>query len=517
MQTIGRPLLDRADRAANAVYTWKYNPLYHTGALAVCAFLVLLVTGLYLLLFYRISSPYGSVEGLAAQWWGGRWIRSLHRYASDLAIVAIVIHAVRMFLQGRTWGPRALAWLSGLVLTAVFLVCGWTGYVMVWDQHGQLIAQEGARIMDALPLFGEPIRRTFGGEYAIPNAFFFLNLFAHILLPVGVGLVLWIHVSRLARTYWMPPRALFWGTVGLFVFVSAAWPAPIGAPADLLRTPGLVPFDVLYGFWLPLTRTMEPGTVWLAGLALVAVLASVPFLMRPPPEKAPPVSWVNPRFCTGCEQCYLDCPYEAIQMVARDDGRAELVGVVDPAKCVSCGICAGSCAPMGVGPIGRTGRDQLTDVRTFIEREKPGADDIVIVGCHNAVAGGGTGDLHGALPFEVSCAGSVHTSVIEYLVRAGAGGVLLATCPPRDCWNREGVAWMEERIYNEREAELKDRVDRRRLRVLYAGAGESHLLRAELQRFRAQMQALERALGEREIQIDDTCEVPVPSNVEELR
>ncbi|NIP82298.1 MAG: hydrogenase iron-sulfur subunit, partial [Gemmatimonadetes bacterium] len=55
----------------------------------------------------------------------------------------------------------------------------------------------------------------------------------------------------------------------------------------------------------------------------------------------------------------------------------------------------------------------------------------------------------------------LHTSVIEYLVRAGAGGVMVVACPPRDCWNREGVTWLEERVYNEREAELKDRVDRR--------------------------------------------------------
>ena len=55
--------------------------------------------------------------------------------------------------------------------------------------------------------------------------------------------------------------------------------------------------------------------------------------MNPSVSKAgrePAPSWVNPRFCTGCEQCYHDCPYEAISMVQRDDGRDGYVGIVDP-------------------------------------------------------------------------------------------------------------------------------------------------------------------------------------------
>ena len=45
--------------------------------------------------------------------------------------------------------------------------------------------------------------------------------------------------------------------------------------------------------------------------------------------------------------------------------------------------------------------------------------------------------------------------------RGGAAGVLVVSCPPRDCWHREGPAWLHERIYNGRDAELQERVDRR--------------------------------------------------------
>jgi quinol-cytochrome oxidoreductase complex cytochrome b subunit len=220
VQRAGVALLARVDAAFNTLYTWRYNPVYHSGALVVACFLILLGTGLYLVLFYRIGAPFESVARLTAQPLAGRWIRTLHRYVSDLAVVAIVVHAVRMFVQDRAWGPRALAWVSGLVLTVV-----WTGYVMVWDVQAQLIAVEGARLFDFLPIFDEPISRAFAGDQPLPRAFFFMNLFAHIALPIGVALVLWIHVSRLARSHVLPPRPLLWGTLGLFALISLAWPS----------------------------------------------------------------------------------------------------------------------------------------------------------------------------------------------------------------------------------------------------------------------------------------------------
>lgn len=507
--------LARLDAWFNALYTWRYNPLYHSGALVVASFLVLLGTGLYLLLFYRIGTPHASVAHISGQVWTGRWIRALHRYASDLAIAASLVHALRMFGQGRSWGPRALAWVSGMLLLFVFFVCGWTGYVMVWDEQAHVLASAGARLFDALPIFSEPIGRAFVGERPLPGAFFFLNLFAHIALPVGIALLLWIHVSRLARTYLLPPRPLLWGTVGLFTAAAILRPAPLGPRADLLRLPGVVPLDMFYGFWVRAAQAVGPGWVWLTFLGVAAAAVLVPVLTRPRKERRPPPSAVDERLCTGCEQCYHDCPYEAITMVRRSDDRAGHVARVDPALCVSCGICAGSCAPMGVGPAGRTGRDQLSEVKEFIRRVEPGPGDVVVVGCGRSGAGGGEA-LPGVPVFNVSCAGSLHTSVVEYLVRAGTGGVLVVSCPPRDCWNREGVRWLGERMYHGREAELQERVDRRRVRIVHAAEAETLLVAAEVARLRDHVTTLEAAESEEAIILDPMCEVPEVSVAEEV-
>lgn len=510
LQLVARNALRRGDAALNRLYGWRYNPIYHSGVIATALMGILLITGIYLLFVYRISRPYDSVARMTEQVWAGRWIRGVHRYASDAAVVAILLHALRMFAQGRSWGPRVLAWVSGVVLLAVVWICGWTGYVMVWDVQAQVLAQAGARLFDVVPLFAQPISRAFVGDHALPAAFFFLNLFVHICLPIGLGILVWLHVSRVARPALLPPRGLLWGGTGLLVLLAVLVPATLGPQADLLRLPAPAPYDVFYAFWLPFALAVPAWLFWVATAVVVGVALLVPLVTKPSPSRRPAPSFVDESLCTGCEQCYLDCPYEAIAMIERPGGagnRSALVAHVDPTRCVSCGICAGSCAPMGVGPPGRTGRDQLRVVEGFVAERAPAALDVVIIACDRG-AGGATRhtEFAGASVYPVSCAGSVHTSVIEYLLRKGAGGVLVVACPPRDCWNREGPKWLEQRMFLDREAELKARVDRRRVRLAYASADEPEVVAAALATLRGEVAALERARAEGEFDILKECE-----------
>lgn len=509
-----RKPLAALDARLNRLVGWRYNPLYHSGVLAASLLAVVMVTGLYLIFFWGISDPYASVEHITTRVFLGRFTRSLHRYASDAAILAAVVHLLRVWLQRRTWGPRALAWITGFLLLGTIWILGWTGYVMVWDVQGEVLAREGARWMDALPLFSEPISRAFDGERPLPGAFFFLNLFAHVALPIGLGVVLWLHVARVARPQLVPPRKLLWGVVGLLALASVLVPVTMDPPADLFRLPGSASYDVFYAFFLPFTRPLAPWMVWALGSALLAVILLVPALMKPKAEGLPPPSVVDERSCTGCEQCWLDCPFEAIRMVERTDGRPYLVARVDPGLCTSCGICAGSCAPMGVGPAGRTGKDQLLDARAFVRAHPLGANEVVVVSCRQAggLGEGALGEAQGAPVFAVSCAGNLHSSVVEYFVRSGAGGVLVVSCPPRDCWSREGPIWLEQRLFHDREAELQPRVDRRRVRIVYAGEGERAVVRAALAAFRAEVAALGTAVAEEDLDLARACDPAEPAD-----
>ena len=489
--------LARADVLFQRLYGWRGNPLHQSGALALLAFLVMFATGLYLLLFYRISAPFESIARIDAQLLAGRWIRALHRYASDLAVVAGALHAFRMLAQGRSWGPRALAWLSGVVLLFLTFVCGWTGYVMVWDAQAQLFAAEGARLLDALPIFAEPLGRAFVGDRPLPGAFFFLNLFAHIALPIGMALGLWLHVSHLARPQLLPPRPLLAAVLALLFAAALLVPAPLGPAADLRRLPGEVPLDLFYAFWLPASRALSPGLAWLAFSAGALVVLGVPWWSPPRRAARPAPSHVDPHLCTGCEQCALDCPFDAITMMPVTTNAAGRAALVDPGRCVACGVCAGSCAPMAVGPPGRTGRDQLTAARAFAAAQALGPDRVVLVACRNGAGGlASRSELDGCPVLAVSCGGNLHSSVVETLLRSGAGAVLVATCPPRDCASREGPKWLEARLFEGREAELHERVERRRVRVVHAGEGEGAVVRRALAVLRQAVAALDRAVPE---------------------
>ena len=99
-------LLTALDAVANRCTAQRFNPLYQSGTIVVALVSVLIVTGLWLILFYRVGAPWESVAGLTANLWIGNWVRGLHRYASDPAVVATARSRLRMFAQGRSWGAR---------------------------------------------------------------------------------------------------------------------------------------------------------------------------------------------------------------------------------------------------------------------------------------------------------------------------------------------------------------------------------------------------------------------------
>jgi ferredoxin/coenzyme F420-reducing hydrogenase delta subunit len=485
----GYRLLTKLDSVFNRIFTSRHNPLYHSGAITAALLVVLLVTGLYLLLFYRLGAPYASVARLNEQAWAGRWIRGLHRFASDAALLAAAVHGFRMYVQRRTWGPRALAWVSGLVLVGVILVSGWTGYVLVWDTYAQVLAVEGARLLDAVPVFSEPISRSFTGERELPVAFFFVNLFAHIMLPLSVAVLLWVHVGRVSRPVLLPSAPVLWGSIGALTVAALVWPLPMAPAADLLRAPVDVPFDWFYGFWLPVSERLPAGAVWGIGLGLAGVLTAVPWLTRPRLEALPAPAEVDERRCTGCEQCVKDCPYDAIEMVVRSEGGGNRVARVRTELCTSCGICVGSCPPMCISALGESGREQLAAVRAFLALEKPAANDVVIVGCSWSAASVEAA-RSGAKLLSVPCIGAMHSSTVEFLLRGGAGGVLVVGCAEHDGRTREGVTWTGERLYEGRKAELKDRVERARVRLVQATLSDGVLLHDAVTAFRTEIDAL---------------------------
>jgi ferredoxin len=464
------------DSVFDRVYSSAYNPLYRTGTLASLCLAVALVTGVYLLLAYEIARPWESVAAIQADAYLGRWIRALHRYASDAAVIAVALHVLRVFAQGKTWGPRTLAWITGVLLAGMMFVSAITGFVLVWDGFGQKLAVAGARMLRLLPLFPEPPDRAFVGDVPVPAQFFFMNLFLHVAVPLGMVFFLWLHTARLARAAWFPERRVMLVTLAGFVFLSLAWPAPLPTKADLLAIPGRIATDWFYGFWVPVTD-LSPMTALVGGAALTALLVAGPWLFRPAPAARPGPASVDPESCEGCEQCFQDCPFDAIQMVTgHHPERHPLLAQVQPDLCVSCGLCTGSCGSLAIGPPGRTARDQLTEARRLVADLTDAARGTLLVACrHN---GGLTDRLRsrGAANrtttlVEVDCAGALHPGTVSYLGRRFTGTLVLA-CPPQNCLYREGADLAEARIVGERRPAVAGQIGRLPVRLLKASLGE---------------------------------------------
>jgi len=475
-------LLDRA-------YGSRWNPAHQTGGLAVALMLIAVASGVYLLFVYRIGAPYESMQAMQAQVAGGRWLRALHRYASDLAVAAVALHALRMLAEGRTWGPRVLAWVTGLLLTAAMLVVGWTGYVLVWDDHGRILGAAGARLLDSLHILSAPVGRIFDGGTAPLAPFFFMNLFVHMALPLAMTLLLWLHTMRLARSRWLPDRRVWAAVTVALTALSLAWPATLGPAADGLTLGDRAAYDVFYTAWIPLSVRLPAPLAWASTLALALLPLTLPVWWRPRRERRAAPSHHNPLACTGCGQCVVDCPFEAIRMVPNTTGRgAHLeVAFVETARCVSCGLCSGSCDQLAIGPPGRDGHAQTLAARPLVAAADPHA--FVLAHCaHDGVGGALAARMRAAgvtvREWPVDCVGSLHALPVQQLALAWRG-VFVLGCPAGRCRSREGVPLALGRLLQGREPFLKRPLDATRVRFASGGRADLPELEREFRRFAA--------------------------------
>ncbi len=492
----GNPLT-RVEAWFSALYGSEYNPFHHLGALAVYFFWIALVTGLYLFIFYEtsLSGAWLSVERIThEQWFAGGIMRSLHRYASAAAVACMVLHLVREFLRGRFRGPRWFSWFTGIPLVWIVIIFGISGYWMVWDELAQYVAVSTARLLDSLPIFSDPMSRNFLTSESVSNRFFTLVAFIHLVgLPIVLVLGIWFHLLRIRLPRINPPRALMAGSLGALLLLSLIAPALSHPPADLDRIPQTLNIDWFYLAVYPLLSVTSEGVVWGSVVGASLLLSALPWLLSVP---KPAVAEVHLPDCTGCGYCAEDCPYGAIDMVARTDQRNfELQAQVDPSLCVACGICTGSCPSSS--PFRRqdpltTGID-LPDLSMDLLKHglKTAASDgrppVLVVGCDRGVAVGRIQES-GVTALSLPCTGMLPPAAIDYALRsAGFAGVVITGCDAGDCYHRFGDRWTRERIARERPPSLRARVPREQLRVHWLKPNQDARLSGEIDAFRKQL------------------------------
>lgn len=485
-----------ADRALEAVLPAAWNPLAQTGAIANAAFLIAAVSGGLLLFWYSpsVHHAHASLEALRSQFLG-QLMRSLHRYSSDVCMLFVVLHALRLTFAQRIGGARWLAWVTGVFLVGALWVVGWLGYWLVWDDAARQVALGTAAGLDVLPIFTEPLSRSFLTDEGINPLLFFVVFFLHMLLPLGMGIALWLHITRLQRPRYLPSVGGWAVLSAALVALSVAFPAVSGAPARMAHAPAPFSADFYYLLPLGITDRASGWTLWAIFLGLGVALFAAPWVLSR--ARARPAE-VVPKRCNECNTCVVDCPYDAIRLEARPPpvGKYARVAVVDPAKCVGCGICAGSCDSAGIGTPELSqidARNRMVDwIKGLLARPSAEPVHVAFACAHSAAAGlavdvatGEAAALPGYRVVPVACIGWVHPVTVERALREGAAGVLLVGCGPTEPACREGVAMTGERLSGARKPGLRTaHAPADRVRFLRLGrTAEAELLR-EAERFR---------------------------------
>ncbi len=179
------------------------------GEIVLYSFIVVLLTGTYLTLFYKpsmvevlydgsyvplkgvmMSEAYASTLNISFDVRGGLLIRQMHHWAALIFVAAMAVHAFRVFFTGAYRKPREFNWLIGVALLTMALAAGFTGYSLPDDLLSGTGLQIIRGIVQSIPVVGTwGAFLIFGGEF--PGTDIISRLYAaHILLVPGLILAL---------------------------------------------------------------------------------------------------------------------------------------------------------------------------------------------------------------------------------------------------------------------------------------------------------------------------------------
>ncbi|MGW6539341.1 cytochrome bc1 complex cytochrome b subunit [Streptomyces sp. NPDC055051] len=177
------------------------------GEICLYSFLIIILTGVYLTLFFHPSmneveyaGPYVPLQGqlmseafnstmhISFEVRGGLLIRQIHHWAALIFLAGMFVHMMRVFFTGAFRKPREINWLFGFLLFFLGMFTGFTGYSLPDD----LLSGTGVRFMQgailSVPIVGTYLSMfLFGGEF--PGGDFVARFYsAHVLLLPGIML-----------------------------------------------------------------------------------------------------------------------------------------------------------------------------------------------------------------------------------------------------------------------------------------------------------------------------------------
>jgi quinol-cytochrome oxidoreductase complex cytochrome b subunit len=175
---------------------------YYFGGMTLFLFVVQVVTGILLLLYYRPSAEeaYESVQFLMAEVQFGWLIRSIHAWSANLMIFALFVHLFSVLLLKAYRPPREVTWLSGVALLGLALAFGFTGYLLPWNELAYFATKVGTEITGAVPFAGRFLLRLLRGGDEVSGATLTRFYGIHVaVLPAVATAILGLHLYLVQR------------------------------------------------------------------------------------------------------------------------------------------------------------------------------------------------------------------------------------------------------------------------------------------------------------------------------
>ena len=228
---------------------WKYV----FGSAVTTAFMMQLVTGIFLMTAYSPSSStaWGSVYFISYEMVGGWFVRGMHHFGAQAMVILLFLHLIQVLVAGAYRAPREVNWWLGMVLLFITLGFSLTGYLLPWDQKGYWATKVATNIMGITPLVGAEVQKVVvgGSEYGNQTLTRFFGIHVGV-LPGLLVLTLAAHIMVFRRhgvtapkkatgsePFW--PKQVFMDTVAsvavvgvVAFFAIAERGAPLDAPAE---------------------------------------------------------------------------------------------------------------------------------------------------------------------------------------------------------------------------------------------------------------------------------------------
>ncbi len=176
---------------------------WHTlGSATLTAFLVQLVTGVILAMYYKPdpATAHSSIDHITNDLTLGWLVRGMHRWGASVFIILMFMHMGRVFLFGAYKYPRELNWIVGVLLLATGLFEGLTGYLLPFDQRSLWATVVANNITASGPLVG-PYLGDFlraGPEFGATtlSRFYAIHM---LLIPGAIAALIGAHLFLVAK------------------------------------------------------------------------------------------------------------------------------------------------------------------------------------------------------------------------------------------------------------------------------------------------------------------------------